>query len=250
MASADAAVERAPGNSEYHRWLGRAYGAKADRTRSFLLARRVKGEFEQAVELDPSNIAARRDLLEFYLDAPWIVGGDDGKARDQVRAIALRDPVQGDLARARYFMSEGHGDQAAAAYGRVLAMKPPAADPYFEAAEFFARHRQADGLARCHCGGGTRGTRRSRGSTSIKASRPCWRAAISPQPGAGSRPTCRKPRRATTPPRPPRHTSGSPGPSSGRAVPRMRSRRYQRVLQLVPDQRAARDALDRLRSVR
>jgi tetratricopeptide (TPR) repeat protein len=146
IASAEAAVDRAPKNSEYHRWLGRAYGDKADRTRSFWLARKVKAEFEEAVRLDPANIAARRDALEFYLDAPWIVGGGQEKARDEVRAIADLDPVQGDLARAAYFCADGRSDQAAAAYARVLAMKPAGVEPYFEAASFYERHRNVDGL--------------------------------------------------------------------------------------------------------
>src|SRR5262249_22533175 len=36
------AVRLEPQNSEYNRWLGRAYGAKAEQTRSFFLARKVK----------------------------------------------------------------------------------------------------------------------------------------------------------------------------------------------------------------
>src|SRR5579862_7766647 len=52
-------------NSAYHDWLGRIYGGKADRDRSFSYARKVKKEFEDAVQLNPSNIVARRDLEEY-----------------------------------------------------------------------------------------------------------------------------------------------------------------------------------------
>lgn len=62
-------------SSLYHDWLGREYGGKADRDRSFSMAKKVKSEFKEAVQLDPSNIAARRDLEEYCLDAPWIAGG-------------------------------------------------------------------------------------------------------------------------------------------------------------------------------
>ena len=43
----------------------------------------------------------RRALAEFYAEAPWIVGGSEDGAKQQVDAIAAMDPVQGHLARAR-----------------------------------------------------------------------------------------------------------------------------------------------------
>ena len=72
------AVELAPNNSNYHLWLGRTYGEKADASSFFTaagLAKKVRTEFERAVELDPKNVDARTDLAEFYLEAPGIVGG-------------------------------------------------------------------------------------------------------------------------------------------------------------------------------
>src|ERR1700733_13361292 len=38
-------------NSLYHQWLARAYGGKADRDKSFFLAKKVKKELEDAVRL-------------------------------------------------------------------------------------------------------------------------------------------------------------------------------------------------------
>jgi len=128
-------------NSDDHMWLGRAYGGKADRERSFFLARRVKKEFEQAVSLNPANIPARRDLEEYCLEAPWIVGGSKDEALDQVNAIAAMDPVEGNLARGFYYW---HGlkkpDVAEGEYRNALAAKPGRVEPYFEAGDFF-RHR-------------------------------------------------------------------------------------------------------------
>ena len=86
-------------NSLYHQWLARAYGGKADRDRSFFLAKKVKKELEEAVRLNPSNIEARSDLEDFCLNAPWIVGGNKDEARDQVDAISALDPMEGHVAR-------------------------------------------------------------------------------------------------------------------------------------------------------
>jgi len=133
------AVQLTPNSSDFHDWLGRAYGGKADRERSFLLARRVKKEFLAAVQLDPSNIEARRDLEDYLLEAPWIVGGSNEDALAQVKAIALLDPLSGHLARADYDAYLGKKDKAAAEYSAVLAMKPRKMVPYFEIADFYAR---------------------------------------------------------------------------------------------------------------
>jgi len=85
-------------NALYHLWLGRIDGEKADRA-GFLsamgLAKKVRTEFEIAVELDPASIAARTDLAEFYLEAPAIIGGGKDKARAQAEAIARMDPASG-----------------------------------------------------------------------------------------------------------------------------------------------------------
>src|SRR5215831_16896460 len=103
---AELAVKLAPENAEYTRWLGRAYGAKAEQNHSFFLARKVKQAFEAAVHLAPTSIAARRDLMQYLVEAPWIVGGDKGKAREQVDAISKMDAVQGHLARGAYFAAD------------------------------------------------------------------------------------------------------------------------------------------------
>jgi tetratricopeptide (TPR) repeat protein len=141
-AKEEKAVSLEPKNSLYHQWLGRAYGGQADRERSFSLARKVKKEFEEAVRLDPSNIAARRDLEDFCLDAPWIVGGSKDEARAQVEAIAAIDPIEGHLARAALDKAQGKLDLEENEYRQVLSAKSSKIDPYFEAAEFFSRQNK------------------------------------------------------------------------------------------------------------
>jgi tetratricopeptide (TPR) repeat protein len=132
------AVSIDPKNSLYHQWLGRSYGGEADRDRSFSDAKKVKSEFKEAVSLNPSNIAARRDLEEYCLDAPWIAGGSKDEALEQVTAIAAIDPIAGHLARALYDR-EGlkNSDDAENELRQVLAAKPKSPDPYFEVADFY-----------------------------------------------------------------------------------------------------------------
>jgi tetratricopeptide (TPR) repeat protein len=143
------AAERVSGNSEYHRWLGRAIGEQADRERSFSLARQVRKEFEEAVRLAPSSIPARRDLLEFYVEAPWVLGGGAEKAWSQAEAISAIDPAAGHLARAVCFAHRKDADnqaKASAEYAAALRAAPAQIGAYLEAAEYYEKRKDPAGL--------------------------------------------------------------------------------------------------------
>ncbi|TAG50331.1 MAG: hypothetical protein EAZ30_01160 [Betaproteobacteria bacterium] len=43
---------------------------------------RIKNYFVRAHELDPKSFEARRDLMQFFLQAPGIGGGSESKARE------------------------------------------------------------------------------------------------------------------------------------------------------------------------
>lgn len=96
ISACETAVAMEPGNSLYHLWLGRTYGERADHV-NFLsatgLAKKVRSEFERAVELSPANSEARTDLAEFYLEAPGIVGGGKDKARAQANLLMPQNPA-------------------------------------------------------------------------------------------------------------------------------------------------------------
>ncbi len=91
-------------DSQYHLWLGRAYGQKAAEIGNPLsaagLARRAKNEFERAVALNPRNVSARADLSEYYVEAPAIMGGGLAKARSQASNVQGLDPAAADWIRA------------------------------------------------------------------------------------------------------------------------------------------------------
>lgn len=142
VAFAQQAVNLSPQCSEAHFWLARSEGIKAEKTRSFWLARKSKLEYEKAVKLDPDNLMARRDLMEFYLEAPWILGGSKDKAWAEVQAIASRSTLQGDLARALYWRDLNRPTLAAKEYQKVMAAKPRHADAYFQVADFYESTKQ------------------------------------------------------------------------------------------------------------
>ncbi|RPH53802.1 tetratricopeptide repeat protein, partial [bacterium] len=92
---------RAPRNSDYQLWLGRACGQAALEASVFRapgLAKRTKAAWEKAVALDGGNLDARIDLMHYYLNAPGFMGGSDDKAREQADEIRKRSAVRGHVA--------------------------------------------------------------------------------------------------------------------------------------------------------
>jgi len=87
----------APNVSDYHLWLGRAYGRRAE-TEGFLLApsraSKARQYFETAIALDPQNHEAMNDLFDFYLNAPGFLGGGVEKAEAIARRIEHERPAE------------------------------------------------------------------------------------------------------------------------------------------------------------
>jgi tetratricopeptide (TPR) repeat protein len=130
-AKAEAQFERAvkadERNAVYHLWLGNAVGQQAQSAnplRQGLMARRIRAEWERAIELDPSLLDARDALISFYLQAPGFMGGSVAKAREQQREIANRDAFRGHLAAAGIAAFEKDTSAVERAYRAAIAAAP------------------------------------------------------------------------------------------------------------------------------
>ena len=138
------AVSLAPQNSQFHLWLGRIYGEKADRS-GFMtaagLARRVAHEFEAAVHLNPNSVDARSDLAEFYLEAPGIVGGGRDKAVQQANSLQNLDPARADWVNARIAEKKKDYSAAERSYRRAIQDSHGAASAWLNLGLFY-QHRE------------------------------------------------------------------------------------------------------------
>src|SRR5262249_56305104 len=84
------AIALEPAHSVFHLWLGRAWGQLALDSNVFKqasLAPKIKKEFDAAVALEPADVEARLDLMEFYIQAPGVMGGSLKEARKQAEEI-------------------------------------------------------------------------------------------------------------------------------------------------------------------
>jgi tetratricopeptide (TPR) repeat protein len=144
-----AAVKLAPNNSNYHLWLARALGEKADRVMfitAFKMARQVRQEFEAAAKLDPKNADALSDLGEFYVDAPAIVGGGLDKAGKIAQQLDAFAPDRAHYIRARMAESQKDYSTAEQEYKAAIAGAKDKGDAWMDLASFYRRRQRWDDM--------------------------------------------------------------------------------------------------------
>ncbi|MFZ0815979.1 MAG: tetratricopeptide repeat protein [Candidatus Sulfotelmatobacter sp.] len=149
ISACEKAIALEPNNSVYHLWLGRAYGEKADRSIFFKavgLAKKLRTEFERAIELDPSNWQARTDLAEFYLEAPSIVGGGRDKARAQAAQLARLNPAIAHWVSARIAEKEDDPETAERQYHAAIDASHGGAFAWLNLAGFYRHTGRVDDM--------------------------------------------------------------------------------------------------------
>lgn len=141
------AVRLVPLDSEYHLWLGRAYGEKADSIHSikaYGLAKKVRDEFARAVQLDSGNVDALSDLGEFYTAAPGIVGGDKHKAQEIAQALEHYEPAQACQLKGRLAEKDKNYALAETDFRAAVEASKEPASAWMELASFYSRRRRWD----------------------------------------------------------------------------------------------------------
>ena len=143
------AVSLSPEISNYHLWLGREYGEKANAANPLSaasLAKKAKAEFEQAVKLDPANVQAHADLAEYYTDAPSIMGGGTDKARDQASQVTKYDQATSHWILAIVAEKEKRYPDAEKELQEAIKVAKNPAQYWMNLASFYRRRSQLDNM--------------------------------------------------------------------------------------------------------
>ncbi len=125
------AVAAAPDNARYRFLLGVMLGSYVDEVSIFSklgVVHDMRDAFKQAIKLKPDYLDARLALMQFYLFAPGVAGGDEAKAKAQLAAIEKIDPAHGYEAAAAFDMKAKQVDKAIAAYRKALKLDPTLSD--------------------------------------------------------------------------------------------------------------------------
>ena len=147
--SAEKAVAINPKDSDYHRWLGEAYGAKADHASmlsAYSLARKTQKEFDAAVQLDAHNFDAQQDLIQYDCTAPGMVGGGEEKAQPLIEKLMKMDAAEGHYATGICRAQKKDYAAADAEFAKALDGKPKTANRIYDIGDYFVQRKNAEKL--------------------------------------------------------------------------------------------------------
>ena len=97
----EAVLEKHPEDAESYRVAGDIYVTRAQSASLFSapgLAKKGLKSYLKSVELAPKNVRYRLNLLQYYMQAPSIVGGNKDKAIEQASKIKELNPLKGIIA--------------------------------------------------------------------------------------------------------------------------------------------------------
>lgn len=123
----EAAVRLDPKSSVYHRELGEIYADQADNVsflRQLSLARKIRPEFDSALAIAPNDPDNLFDHLQYFEEAPGVVGGDKKKAAQVAADIMKVDPSRGYLALAYLAHKEKEDAKLEGYYQKAVEANP------------------------------------------------------------------------------------------------------------------------------
>ena len=142
---AEKAVALDSNNADYHAQLGVVCGETAEKASLFAKAgwaHRFKEETDKAAALDPKNLDARFALMEYYLQAPRLMGGSRQKAGAMAEEIGHINPARGYLAQARLAQQDKDATREEAAFLKALEAAPEDYEILVSTAAFYNRETQ------------------------------------------------------------------------------------------------------------
>lgn len=139
------AIKKDESVSNYHLWFARTVGSRAIETnllRKAGFAKKARKAWEKAVELNPENLDAREDLINFCMNAPGFLGGGRDKAETQAAEIKKRDLKRGIRAWAKLYTMAEESDNAQLEYETLVATFPADSIARLELGFFYQNQKQ------------------------------------------------------------------------------------------------------------
>lgn len=124
---AEKAATLQPKNAAYRAQVAAIVGRQAQQASVFRqigLGRRVKREAEAALAIDPKNLNALDIMMNFYQEAPGIIGGDKNQAKAMLARIKSISPAQGMIVEAQQAIDAEQTARAGELYRAAVAAEP------------------------------------------------------------------------------------------------------------------------------
>ncbi|MBI1749604.1 MAG: tetratricopeptide repeat protein [Acidobacteria bacterium] len=137
VALAERAAAQNPKSVEYRQQVAEAVCELAGKEKSFSLGRRCKQELEAAAALDPNHVDSRWGLMEWHMEAPWIIGGRKDEARKRLAEIQRINPSRGFLAQNRMNQYEKRADSPEPLLLKALEANPKSYSVHMALVNFY-----------------------------------------------------------------------------------------------------------------
>lgn len=119
------AIKKNDQSADYYAWLGNAYGVytqNISKIRQGMVAPKIKKNYEKAVAIDPENLDAQWGLIEYYTQAPRMMGGSMEKATATANVILSFNKKEGYRALATVYQRDEKYIEAEKAFIELVAL--------------------------------------------------------------------------------------------------------------------------------
>lgn len=144
---AEQATALDPNKAIYHLQLGETYGTKAQKASMFSamkFAHKIREEGEKALQLDPKLSDAYELLVQYYLQAPGIAGGDKNKAYKMLDDLFKFDAERANLIRGELASKDKQDDQAENYYKNAVLANPNSYEAQSALANWYLSKKKYD----------------------------------------------------------------------------------------------------------
>jgi len=142
---AERAVAANPKDARCHYRLSDISGERAQDANPFRqmsLGRKFKKETDAALALDPNHVEALFNLMQYYLHAPGVIGGDKTKAAGVADRIMKLDPRKGYQAKLEIARTEKQDKVVQELNQQVLEFQPESFEGHLTLANYLAGPQQ------------------------------------------------------------------------------------------------------------
>lgn len=133
--------------AEINFWLGKVREGQAEASNIFSASRYgrlARDHYIEAVEIAPKNTSYRLALIDFYLDAPTIAGGDVEEAKMHAEALFDQDKLLGFKALAKCYAELDEHKNVLSTYQRALDAFPNDAELYYLRGHYYLSIKDYD----------------------------------------------------------------------------------------------------------
>ncbi len=144
---AERAIAANPKDARYHYRLAVIAGEKAQRAsvlHQLGLARKFKKEADATLALDPNHVRTLDMMMEYYLHAPGIIGGDNAKAHAVAEQLMKIDPVEGYRAQITLARYDKQEDRVEGLLRKSVEVRPASWEAHMDLGGWCANHAKFD----------------------------------------------------------------------------------------------------------